>query len=88
MRDFPVTCALFALGVMACVIAKNSGNLRKIPAIPDLGLTSGQGGVDMVKGSDPFWESGKLRVGVAEIEMIPTVDGGSEIWGENQRLDV
>lgn len=35
----------------------------------------------MVKGSHPFRESGKLRVGVAEIEMIPTV--GSEISGEN-----
>ena len=54
--------------------------------IPDLGLTSGQEGVDMVKGSDPFWESGKLRVGVAEIEMIPTVDGGSRNLGRKSTV--
>ena len=95
---FPLNCALFALGVMACVIVNNSGKPPENPCNPAMfrlfvveshprswphSLTSGQGGVNMVKGSDPFWELGKLRVGVAEIEMIPSVDGGSRNLGRN-----
>lgn len=61
---------------MACLTGKSQ--TEKFPPHPKHHVAGASPrGVHMVKGSHPFWELGKLRVGVAEIEMIPTVDGGS-----------